>query len=445
MRTAAVAADPRRNLLSGLALGLVLAFASTQTPARAQVVVDVNQGELKPLPIAVAPFAGEHGAEIAQVISADLARSGYFAPIDPASYAEKNLDVNVQPRFDAWTGINAQALVDGSASFDVNGRLTVEFRLWDVYNQKPIGEGVKFTAPPNEAWRKVAHKIADQVYERLTGAGGYFDSKIVFVAESGPRGHRIKHLERMDQDGYNPQYLPIRTSGQLLTPRFSPTGDEIAYMELTADASRIYIYNLDSGREEALGPYNGMVFAPRFSPDGQKLAFSMVRAGNTDVYVVDLRTHATKRLTDDPGIDTSPSFSPDGSQITFNSDRSGSPQLYVMNADGSGVHRISQGSGRYNTPVWSPTGDWIAFTKQVGAQFSIGVMKPDGSDERLLSTSYFEEGPAWAPNGRYIMFYRDPPGGEPTLWTVDITGRIEKQAPTPAIGASDPSWSPLLP
>jgi TolB protein len=442
MRTA-VAADPRRTLLASLGLGLLLALAGTQSPARAQVVVDVNQGELKPLPIAVAPFSGPQGAEIAQVISADLQRSGYFAPIDSASYTEKNLDVNVQPRFDAWSGLRAQALVDGSASQDVNGRLNVEFRLWDVYNQKQL-VGLRFTAT-SENWRKVAHKVADKVYENLTGAGGYFDSEVVFVAESGPRGHRVKRLERMDQDGYNPSYLPIRTAGQLLTPRYSPSGDEIAYMELTADASRIYIYNLKSSREEALGPYSGMVFAPRFAPDGQKVAFSMVKAGNTDVYVADLRTRATHRLTDDPGIDTSPSFSPDGGQIAFNSDRSGSPQIYVMGADGAGAHRISRGSGRYNTPVWSPTGDWIAFTKQEGGQFAIGVMKPDGSDERILSKSYFEEGPTWAPNGRYIMFHREAPGVEPTLWTVDITGRIEKQAPTPAMGASDPSWSPLLP
>jgi TolB protein len=442
MRTAVLAVDRRRKLLPILALGLALASALAIRPAHAQVVVNVDQGQLSQLPIAIAPFSGPQGDKIAQVIAADLERSGYFQPLDPATYTDKSLDVNVQPRFGDWTAIHAQALVDGSASQDVNGRLNVEFRLWDVANQQQLA-GVKFTAT-NENWRKVAHKVADQIYEKLTGAKGYFDSKIVFVAESGPRGRRVKRLEIMDQDGADPSYLPISSKNQILTPRFAPGGEEIAYMELSADFSRIYVFNLQSGRQEALGPFSGQVFAPRFSPDGAKVAFSMVKAGNTDVYVTDLRTRATRRLTDDPGIDTSPSFSPDGGQIAFNSDRSGSPQLYVMGADGSGVHRISRGGGRYNTPVWSPTGDWIAFTKQQGARFSIGVMKPDGSDERILSTSYFEEGPTWAPNGRYIMFHREAPGVEPTLWTVDITGRIEKQAPAPG-AASDPTWSPLLP
>ena len=432
---------PGRRALSAAAMVLALACGSAVAPAQAQVEVDINQGQLNPLPIAIVPFTGQQGADIAGVVSADLQRSGYFLPVDAATFPEKDLDVNVQPRFQAWQALKAQALVDGSATEDVNGRLNVEFRLWDVFNGKQLA-GVKFTAT-KENWRRVAHKVADQVYEKLTGANGYFDSKIIFVAESGPRGHRVKQLEIMDQDGYGGEYLPVHSSGELLTPRYSPTGQEVAYLELTADYSRIWIFNLDSSRREALGPYSGQVFAPRFSGDGQKVAFSMVRAGNTDVYVADLRTRETRRLTTDPGIDTSPSFSPDSAQISFNSDRSGSPQIYVMNADGSGVHRISRGAGRYNTPVWSPTGDWIAFTKQEGARFSIGVMKPDGSDERILSTSYFEEGPTWAPNGRYIMFHREAPGVEPTLWTVDITGRIEKQAAAPG-AASDPTWSPLL-
>lgn len=429
--------------MSAVALALALTCGPATLPARADVVVDINQGQLTPLPIAISAFSGEHGADIAQVVAADLQRSGYFLPLDSTTFPEKNLDVNLPPAYDNWRGINAQALVDGSSSIGADGRLHVNFRLWDIFQKEEVkGVSTTFTASP-ENWRKVAHMIADKVYERLTGAKGYFDSKIVFVAESGPRGHRIKRLERMDQDGYGAEFLPVRSSGELLTPRYSPTGQEIAYLELTADYSRIWIFNTESGRREALGPYSGQVFAPRFSPDGQKVAFSMVRAGNTDVYVADLRTRETRRLTTDPGIDTSPSFSPDGAQITFNSDRSGTPQIYVMNADGSGLHRISRGAGGYKTPVWSPTGDWIAFTRQQGQRFSICVMKPDGSDERTLSTSYFEEGPTWAPNGRYIMFHREAPGVEPTLWTVDITGRVEKQLPTPG-GASDPTWSPLL-
>jgi TolB protein len=431
-----------------VALGLALVSLAVGAPpaAHADIVVDVNQGQITPLPIAISPFAGPQGADIAKVIAADLERSGYFRPLDPATFTETNLDVGVNPHAQAWRAINAQALVYGGATVDANGLLNVSFRLWDVFNDKQLA-GIAFKATP-ENWRRVAHKIADKVYEKLTGQGGYFDSRLVVVAESGPRGHRIKRLLKMDQDGFNPVY--ITTGGgvehyQVLTPRFSPSGQEIAYMALGDSFTRIYVFNLETGREEALGPYQGQVFAPRFAPDGLHLAFSLEKGGNTDIYVADLRNpRALKRLTYEPSIDTSPSYSPDGGSIVFNSDRSGTPELYVMTPDGGGVHRISRGSGRYNTPVWSPTGEWIAFTKQEGGRFSIGVMRPDGSEEHILSTSYFEEGPTWAPNGRYIMFHREAPGVEPTLWTVDVTGRIEKQAPVQS-AASDPTWSPLLP
>jgi len=281
-----------------------------------------------------------------------------------------------------------------------------------------------------------------QVYERLTGEKGYFDTRVVFVAESGARGKTTKRLAIMDQDGANPSYL---TGGDsiVMTPRFSPTSQEITYMALRPDSASVYLYNLESGRRESLGSFQGMVFAPRFSPDGGRVAFSVERGGNSDIYVMNLSNRASSRLTSDPSIDTSPSFSPDGTRIVFNSDRSGSPQLYVMGADGSGARRISNGSGRYTTPVWSPTGEFVAFTKQAGGQFHIGVMRPDGSDERLLTTSYLDEGPTWAPNGRVLMFSRETPGGPPKLWSVDVTGRILQPMPYPGAG-SDPAWSPLL-
>jgi TolB protein len=288
----------------------------------------------------------------------------------------------------------------------------------------------------------VAHKISDAIYEKLTGEKGYFDTRIVFVAESGPKTARIKRLAIMDQDGANPQYL-TDGSYMVLSPRFSSTSQEITYMALRPTGASVYLLNIETGRQETVGRFAGMVMAPRFSPDGGKIAFSVERAGNVDVYAMDLRTRETRRLTSDPGIDTSPSFSPNGSQIVFNSDRSGSPQLYVMNADGSGVHRISFGEGRYTTPVWSPNGDFVAFTKQTGSTFHIGVMHPDGSEERLLTTSYLDEGPTWAPNGRVLMFERGDPSANAHLWMVDITGRIIKPVPYPT-SASDPSWSPLL-
>jgi TolB protein len=418
--------------------------AGAQSTSSVEVLI--NKGEVQPLPIAVAPFkaadprAQALGADIAKVISANLERSGFFHPLDPKSFVDSAPDVSMEPKFADWRAINAQALVDGQASFDADGRLRVDFRLWDVFNDKQL-IGLQFTATA-EDWRRVAHKVSDQIYKKLTGEDGYFDTRIVFVAESGSKAARVKRLAIMDQDGANPSYL---TSGDyiVMTPRFSASSQEITYMALRKDSARVYLFNIETGRQESLGSFSGMVFAPRFSPDGSKVAFSVDRSGNTDIFVMDLRSRGVSRLTSDPSIDTSPSFSPNGARIVFNSDRGGSPQLYVMNADGTDQRRISFGSGRYTTPVWSPKGDLIAFTKQTGSSFHIGVMRPDGSDERILTTSYLDEGPTFAPNGRVIMFSREASGRGPRLYTVDVSGRNERPAPY-ALGATDPAWSPLL-
>ena len=432
------------SLVAALFVALAgLAIAGTG-PARAQTEVDINQGAVQPLPIALPDFTGtgQVGTDIVKVISANLDRSGLFRPLDPSTFPEKNLDVKLLPNFAGWKTIGAQVLVVGEASIAPDGRLHVGVHIYDVGQQKEVGdEGVQFTATPDN-WRRVAHKISDVIYERLTGEKGYFDTRVVFVAESGPRTHRVKRLAIMDQDGGNPQYL---TDGSyiVMSPRFSATSQQITYMALRPTGANVYLLNIETGRQETVGHFPGMVFSPRFSPDGGRIAFTVEKNGNSDVYSMDLRTRELRRLTADPSIDTSPSFSPNGAQMVFNSDRGGSPQLYGMNADGSGVRRISFGEGRYNTPVWSPQGDFIAFTKQTGSTFHIGVMRPDGSDERLLTLSYLDEGPSWAPNGRVLMFERETPGGEAHLWMVDITGRILRQVPYPT-SASDPGWSPLL-
>ncbi|WP_269715955.1 Tol-Pal system beta propeller repeat protein TolB [Caulobacter sp. NIBR2454] len=422
-----------------VAAALVAGMAAPAVSRAQELVVDVNKGAVAPLPIAVPNFSGAtRGGDIAQVITGNLERSGLFAPVAPSRFPAQNLDVNIQPVFENWKGVGAQALINGQVTVESDGRLRVDFRLWDVYAQQQL-LGLQFSAPA-ENWRRIAHKISDAVYERLTGEKGYFDTRVVFVAESGSKLNRIKRLAIMDQDGANPNYL---TDGSyiVMTPRFSSNSQEITYMALRPTGSSLYLFNLETGRQETLGRFPGMVFAPRFSPDGTKVAFSVERAGNSDIYVMDLRSRQSTRITTDPSIDTSPSFSPDGTKIVFNSDRGGAPQLYIMNADGSGARRISYGGGRYTTPVWSPRGDFIAFTKQ-GGGFSIGVMRPDGSDERILTSSSLEEGPTWAPNGRVIMFFRENGGGA-KLWTVDITGRILRPAPYPGSG-SDPAWSPLL-
>jgi TolB protein len=426
--------------LIAILLGCFTVLAAAPA-ARAQVEIDVNQGVLEPLPIAIPAFSGDpRGADIARVVAADLERSGFFRPIDPNAFVQRDLDVNAAPRFGDWRAVNAAALSAGRATVAPDGRLQVDVRLWDVAQERAL-DGRQFTATPDN-WRRVAHKISDLIYERLTGQKGYFDTRVVFVAEDGPKTRRIKRLAIMDQDGANPSFLTDGNS-LVLTPRFSGNSQEITYMALQDGRSRLYLYNLETGRRETLGDFPGMVFAPRFSPDGGRVAFSVERGGNSDLYVMDLSSRSTRRLTSDPSIDTSPSFSPDGRQIVFNSDRGGAPQLYVMSAAGGGARRISFGEGRYSTPVWSPRGDLIAFTKQAGGQFHIGVMNPDGSGERILTSSYLDEGPAWSPNGRVLMFFREAPGQGPRLWTVDVSGRNLRPAPYPG-GGSDPAWSPIL-
>lgn len=425
-------------------LGTLLAVTSAPLAAFAQAPIraEVNEGVIAPLPIAIDIEASgsDLGDKITKVVMADLERSGFFKPIDPNAFIEQSVGIDATPTFASWKTINAQALANGVARVDAEGRLQVDFRLWDVFSEKQL-LGQSVTATP-ENWRRIAHKIADAIYEKLTGEEGYFDTRIVFVAESGARGKRVKRLAIMDQDGANPSYL-TDGSYKVMTPRFSADSQEVAYMVLREDSARIYVFNIETGRQEAVGQIKGMVFAPRFSPDGTKLAYSVAQGGNTDIYVMDLRSRATRRVTSDPGIDTSPSFSPDGSTIVFNSDRGGSPQIYAMNADGSGVRRISFGGGVYSTPVFSPKGDKIAFTKQTGGRFSIGVMDAGGGNEKLLTSSFLEEGPTWAPNGRYIMFFREPPGALPSLWMVEASGRIERAVPYSG-GASDPAWSPRL-
>ena len=428
----------KRTLLAAMAaLPAATVFASQ---ARADIEVNVNRGDVQPLPIAIPAFGGgQVGADLAGVIGADLQRSGLFRPLDPASFIDRDLSAAVQPNYPAWQKINAQALLYGQAS-SVDGRLQVDFRLSDVFAEKEL-LGQRFASSP-ENWRRVAHKISDAIYQRLTGEKGYFDTRVVFVAESGGRGSKTKRLAIMDQDGANPSYIPAG-DGVIMTPRFSSNSQEITYMELRPEGSKIYLLNLETNRRESLGDFKGMVFAPRFSPDGGKVAFSVERGGNSDIFVMDLKNHATARLTTEPAIDTSPSYSPDGGRIVFNSDRSGSPQLYIMGADGSNPKRLTFAAGRYTAPVWSPTGEFIAFTKQTGGDFHIGIMKPDGTDERILTSSYLDEGPAWAPNGRVLLFTRQGAGGGSKLWSVDVTGRILQPMPYPGAG-SDPAWSPLL-
>jgi TolB protein len=433
----------RRRLLA-LGAGATLAGLMPR-PSAAVLRLDITQGNIQPMPIALPDFVGgapgdaESARNVSGIITNNLRRSGLFAPIDPAAYIERIVNPDNVPRFPDWRAINAQALVTGRLTRQTDGRLKAEFRLWDVFaGQQQAGQQY-FSTPDN--WRRISHIISDAIYERLTGEKGYFDTRVVFIDETGPKERRVKRLAIMDQDGAALRYL-TRGDELVLTPRFSPSTQEITYMSYGQGDPRVYLLNIETGQREVVGNFPGMTFAPRFSPDGQRVIMSLQHGSYSNLFVMDLRSKATTRLTQTPAIDTAPSYSPDGTQICFESDRGGSQQIYVMSAGGGQPQRISFGDGHYSTPVWSPRGDFLAFTKMGGGNFGIGIMKPDGSGERLLTDGFHNEGPTFAPNGRVVMFFRDQ-GAGPQLFTVDITGRNEQRVPTPGF-ASDPAWSPLL-
>ncbi|MFC7705642.1 Tol-Pal system beta propeller repeat protein TolB [Plastorhodobacter daqingensis] len=436
------------------ALAALLAVAGIAAPAVAQqgpLRIEITEGVIEPLPFAVPAFIPENAAaaqyaeQLSRVVAANLTNTGLFREIPASAHIGRITSFDAPVQYADWRAINAQALITGAVAVDGNGRVNVKFRLFDIVSGQPLGEGLQF-AGSAQSWRRMAHKVSDAAYSRITGEGGYFDSRVVFVAESGPKNDRRKRLAVMDQDGANVQYLTDSNS-IVIAPRFSPTGDRILYTSYESGFPRINLLDVATMSRRALDEQPGtMTFAPRFSPDGQTVVFSMSTGGNTDIFTLDLRNGQRSRLTSTPSIETAPSFSPDGRQIVFESDRSGTQQLYVMPATGGEPRRISSGPGRYATPVWSPRGDLIAFTKQHQGRFHIGVMRTDGSEERLLTASFLDEGPTWAPNGRVIMFTRETAGegGQPALFSVDISGRNLRRIPTEG-PSSDPAWSPLLP
>lgn len=431
---------------------LVLTVLLHPFAANAQLEFDLREGTAKALPIAVQPFyaaAPQHeqmAREIPQIIAANLERSGLFSPTAEKGFVQTVNSVETEGvRFAEWRATTAQTLVTGRVSTREDGKTRVEFRLWDIFGEKQL-TGMAYTTT-SENWRRVAHIISDVIYNRLTGEDGYFDSRIVYIAESGTTTKRVKRLAIMDQDGENHKYL---TSGSslVLTPRFSPTEQKVAYMSYENGPPRVYIYNLTTGAREMLGQFPGMTFAPRFSPDGKKVIMSQAVNGNSDLYELTLSNKSKKRLTTNSAIDTSPSYSPDGKRIVFESDRGGSQQLYILDLGTENAERITFGKGRYGNPVWSPRGDLIAFTRMYQGKFYIGVIRPDGTGERLITSAYHVEGPSWSPNGRVLTYFKERPvgaggnGRQAKLYTIDITGFNERFLQTPA-DASDPAWSPV--
>ena len=437
--------DRRRVLamMGGLAAAPILPVGLALAQEK-YIDLTIRGGQFKPVSIAVTPFVGEAetAAKASQIIAGDFRRSVFLQPVDAKTFPEQIANPDQPPQMELWRAAAAQFVVTGRAAKGPDGRIRTEFRLWDVATGQQAA-GQQYVTDPNNS-RRVAHIVADAIFTRITGEKGMYDSRVVFIDETGPKDQRRKRLAIMDQDGANVRYL---TTGDnlVLTPRFSPTTQDVTFMSFGEGDPRVFLLNIDSGQREVVGNFPGMTFAPRFSPDGQRVILSLQQGGASNLYAMDLRSRATTRLSDTQAIDTSPCYSPDGAQIVFESDRGGAQQIYVMGANGGGAKRISFGEGRYSTPVWSPRGDMIAFTKIAGGRFHIGVMRTDGSGEKLLTASYIDEGPTWAPNGRVLMFFRESPGasGGPQVFSVDITGRNLRRVPTAGF-ASDPSWSGLL-
>jgi TolB protein len=438
------------NTLTAIVLGVVAVLAPSLSGAQdGPLRIVIDQGVIEPMPFAAPVFiaegegTGDIAAQITQVVAADLSGTGLFREIPPSAFISPVSSFDAPTAYEDWKAINAQALIVGAVDTELGGRINVKFRLFDVFSGQQLGDGLQFGGGAGD-WRRIAHKIADNIYSRITGESGYFDSRVVYVSESGPKDARLKRLAIMDYDGANIRYL-TDSSTIVLAPRFSPAGERILYTSFETGFPRIRLMDIASATAQPIADLQGnMTFSPRFSPNGDTVVFSLEQGGNTDIYAMGLGSAQVTQLTNAPSIETAPSYAPDGSQITFESDRSGTQQIYVMPAGGGEAVRISSGEGRYSTPVWSPRGDMIAFTKQNAGRFHIGVMRVDGSEERLLTSSYLDEGPTWAPNGRVVMFTRESPGatGGTQLFSVDISGRNLRQVATEG-AASSPAWSPL--
>ncbi len=440
-----------KKLSNLVIISLLAVFILFPFEAKAVLKIDITEGNSDPIRVSTPAFSGDNqttdsiGNKITGVIDTNLSRSGLFKVIGKGSYIQKFNGINTIPDFAGWRNIRSQALIVGRVESTGGNNVKVQFRLWDVLTGKQtLAKSFRATTT---GWRRIAHLISDEIYEYLTGEQGYFDTRIVYVAETGGWKRKTKRLAIMDQDGANAMFL---TSGRnlVLTPRFDPSMQRIIYLSYRTRKPTIHLYNLSTGREEILGQLPGMSFAPRFSPDGKRAIFSVSVNGNTDIYEMNLSNRKVRKITANSAIDTSPSYSPDMKRIVFNSDRQNGQQLYVMDSSGKNSVRISNGKGRYATPVWSPRGDLIAFTKMSGGKFHIGVMRPDGTGERLLTESYLDEGPTWSPNGRVIIFSRktsnsNQTAGKTYLYSVDITGYNLRKLGT-STEASDPAWSPLL-
>lgn len=434
-----------------LAVCLISTGLSFAKSSKAALDVNITQGHMEPINIAIVDMAKQPSSvygtalNISQIIKDNLKNTGLFNPLDKNTFLKSYVEIDKKPEFNDWSVIGAKLLVYGDISETEDDKIKIKFFLWDI-DAKELLTTQSITASKSD-YRRTAHIISDVIYSKITGDSGYFDTRIVFVDETGLSTNRKRRLAIMDQDGHNLRYLSSGATS-ITTPAFSPTKQEITYMTYYKGIPRVYLFNIATGLHRLLGNFLGMSFAPRFTPDGESIIMSIAMDGKTDIFEMNLKSKKLYRLTDSKGIDTAPSYSPDGKQIAFISDRNGAPNIYVMDADGKNVNRISKQGGIYGDPAWSPRGDYIAFVKISGGKFWLGVMFPDGTGERLITEAYNLESPSWSPNGRRLIYYKQnidtvKNTDDTKIYTIDVTGYGERQLPTPH-DATDPAWSPLL-
>lgn len=420
--------------------------------ARAELKVDIIAGASKPIPIAVQKIEAEPNLRkdadvIRAVVENDLKTTGLFHIISHDAFPEY-VTTEQLPNFQLWTAIKTQVLVQGKLSETEAGLYKLEFYVWDIDGKEQI-EAQSLVASKKSV-RRLAHIMADAIYERLTGEYGYFDTQIVFIAESGPVYHRVKRMAIMDQDGHGMRYLSDENVF-VMSPHFSPNMQTIVFLSFYNDDPMVWTLDLDTGQQQRLGQFGGMNFAPRFSPDGTRVALSLVKKGITHIYEYNLETKELRQLTFGNSLNTSPSYSPDGKKMAFNSDRSGNQQIYVLDLETGDTERLTYGAGRYATPAWSPDGQFIAFTKIADDTFYIGIMDTRGKNEKILVGGWYMEAPSWAPGSRRLVYYETEKASDDIerishIRSVDITGQNIYEIPLPDnVNGVEPTWSPRLP
>jgi TolB protein len=403
-------------------------------PAFGQFRVEVTGVGLTQLPIAIAAFRGNAGApqQIAAIVQADLERSGQFRAIDAAGAA---LDETSRPDVTPWRQKGADSLAAGSVTRLADGRYDVRFRLWDVVRGQDLG-GQSYAVTTGDL-RLAAHRIADFIYEKLTGEKGIFSTRIAYVTKAGAR----YNLWVADADGENPQSA-LASPEPIISPAWSANGAQLAYVSFESRKPVVYVHSVAGGQRRLVANFRGSNSAPAWSPDGGTLAVTLSREGGSQLYTIPAAGGEPRRLTQSAGIDTEPVYSPDGRSIYFVSDRGGAPQIYRMSASGGNPERVTF-TGSYNiSPALSPDGRWLAYISRISGAFKLQVMELGGGTVNSITDTTADESPSFAPNGRLIV-YATRQGGREALMTTTLDGKIKARLAGQGGDIREPDWGPF--